>query len=728
MHERPDLTASPAAIRDAARAAASSDVLAARVAELEQQLASERAHNAGRIREIDSVMRVLRKSMQDLQDEIRRSSAERERLREQLEQTRRNLAAITTGTGPAPDSEPDAELLARIASLESDLSDARADADAARLERDDLRGRADELRQEIERRDASLAEVRGRLAEAEAVVAELRRARPAARPAATSAATPAAQSASSTPDDLFVADDDGDARADAVGEADADFIFDTCDPAAVEVPAPRAPRSAPQASIVVHGAPSIVASRAANYVASGVANGLANGVADVSDDDSVSVGLDDIEPLAPPAAPAPQVAQSIPAYAVAPPAGGPELLEDSRTGPIDGSPRATAPQAAPLQHASPRDSRAPAEIAQDPSFPEIPGHRLERLLEEGPLGAAYEAREVATRRPVLVRVLPGSLKLFDGKGLDSLLLAKHPNLVGVLSFAVSRAGPYLVLERADGESVDRWIQRVGPLPERIALAVTLECARGLRQAAFHGALHLDLAPESILVDAAGKVRVGGVGLRPVLAPSETGARSPAFAAPERLRDGAPCDVRADIYSLGAILFYLLTGRAPFAGSKDEIARLQVVGPPEVRETRPEITSDTSKLIARLLSADADLRHATWDQVLVDLERRVPGQSSPELRGNLQARVRRFAVLHPWVVPAAISTMLAIAIVTRIALSPDETAGDRFRIAKIRVQALAAKGDNEGARELLRPFLRNAGDPQIEREAARLFDELRPAPK
>lgn len=692
MHERTDLTASPAAIRDAARSAASSDVLAARVAELEQQLASERSHNAGRIREIDSVMRVLRKSMQDLQDEIRRSSAERERLREQLEQTRRNLAAITTGTAPGPGEDPDAELIARIEALESDLSDARADADAARLERDDIRGRAEELRGEILRRDAAVAELRERLAAAEARVAELSRAGRAQPAAAVPVVVPDAS------DDLHVHGDDAD-------DEHSDFIFDTCDPASVEVPRPRA-ASATHSSVVVHGQPST----AANYAGPA--------------DDSVSVGLDDIEPLAPAAPLSPPTA---PVQAAPAAASGPELLEDSRTGPIDVSPQAAA-LAAPAARPPVRDSRAPAEIVQDPSFPEIPGHRLERLLENGPLGAAYEAREVATRRPVLVRVLPGSLKLFDGKRLDSLLLAKHPNLVGVLSFAVSRAGPYLVLERADGEPVDRWIQRVGPLPERIALAVALECARGLRQAAFHGALHLDLAPESILVDAAGKVRVGGVGLRPVLAPTETGARCPAFAAPERLRDGGACDVRADIYSLGAVLFYLLTGRAPFAGSKDEIARLQVVGPPEIRETRPEITPDTSKFIARLLSADADMRHATWDQVLVDLERRLPGQNSPELRGNLQTRIRRFAVLHPWVVPAAISTLLAIAIITRIALSPDETAADRFRIAKVRVQTLAAKGDNEGARELLRPFLRNAGDPQVEREAARLFDELRPAPK
>ncbi len=494
MHERTDLTASPAAIRDAARSAASSDVLAARVAELEQQLASERAHNAGRIREIDSVMRVLRKSMQDLQEEIRRSSAERERLREQLEQTRRNLAAITTGTGPGPDAEPDAELVTRIDALEADLSDARADADAARLERDDLRGRAEELAQEILRRDAALAEVRGRLAAAEARVDELSRA---------PRAVPVRDKASDAADEMFAERD----APDAADEADSDFIFDTCDPASVEVPRPRAQQPAPQASVVVHGRPSAAASFARQEDA----------------DDSVSVGLDDIEPLA---HVVPQAAPSMPAVTDPAAASGPELLEDSRTGPIDVSPQAAALAAAPVRPPV-RDSRAPAEIAQDPSFPEIPGHRLERLLENGPLGSAYEAREVATRRPVLVRVLPGSLKLFDGKRLDSLLLAKHPNLVGVLSFAVSRAGPYLVMERAEGESVDRWIQRVGPLPERIALAVTLECARGLRQAAFHGALHLDLAPESIFVDAAGKVRVGGVGLRPVLAPTESGARSPA---------------------------------------------------------------------------------------------------------------------------------------------------------------------------------------------------------
>lgn len=371
-----------------------------------------------------------------------------------------------------------------------------------------------------------------------------------------------------------------------------------------------------------------------------------------------------------------------------------------------------------------RDARAAqAADPQDPSFPEIAGLRLERLVSDGPQGRVFEAREVPSRRPVTVHMLSCALRMLDGKRLDSLLLAKHANLVSALNFAVTRDGPYLVVERTSGENAEAWVRRVGPLPERVALAVALECARGLRQAAFHGAHHGELSPAHVWIDASGGVRVSGAGQRPILAPADETASAPSFASPERLRGSPPPDSRSDVYSLGCVVWFLLTGKSPFVGDKDAIQRHQAAGAPSVRESRPEVSAETAKLLQRMMATDPDERHMTWDQLLVDLERRVPGRVSEDLRGNFSARVRRFAIAHPWVVPAAILALLGLAVVAHLGLASDVGAAGRFASASGHAEALAARGDKVGAREIYRRWLSGTGDPSVERQAARRFDQL-----
>jgi hypothetical protein len=382
---------------------------------------------------------------------------------------------------------------------------------------------------------------------------------------------------------------------------------------------------------------------------------------------------------------------------------------------VDALEAAVADRDAQLAHAAARiadlEARGGAPAPEAGPGPQLPGLRVERVVSEGPEGYVLDARETGSRRPVTVRLLPTEFRRCEGKLLDSLLLAKHANLVSVLSFAVCPQGPYLVFEREQGETATQWVARVGALPERVALAVVLEAARGLRHAALHGAVHGDLGADDVLIETSGRVRVRGIGLAGLLHPDDPAPCAPAFAAPERLRGEPATDSRADVWSLGAVLAFLLTGGTATHGAT-----------PDVHGARPDVSEATVALIHRLCASNPELRPPSWDQVLAELARLAPADRADE-DVALPARFGRAVARRPWVAVAAVAAAIAAFGFWR-ALSADErSAADRYRDASAVAERLLRDGDVEGARAVYRRFLRDTGDASVEREAAQRHDAL-----
>jgi hypothetical protein len=172
------------------------------------------------------------------------------------------------------------------------------------------------------------------------------------------------------------------------------------------------------------------------------------------------------------------------------------------------------------------DDGAAADADDEPlpegELPVIAGYVLERRAERSPAGTAYLAREESTRKPVVVRVLQGDEDPRRRRKLDSMIHVRHPNLFNAIATGVCAEGSFLVTERASGETAQAWLDRGGALPEHSAIAVVLQAARGLRQAAFHSVFHSDLSPSCLRIDASGRVRVEGTGLA-ALDPSSTNA-------------------------------------------------------------------------------------------------------------------------------------------------------------------------------------------------------------
>ena len=386
---------------------------------------------------------------------------------------------------------------------------------------------------------------------------------------------------------------------------------------------------------------------------------------------------------------------------------------------------AAARQAAPkpAEEAGARVAAAVPAVACDDGFPDVPGVRREGAAETSDLGTRWRARETASRRPVAVLVLPRPMADVDGKKLDALLLARHENLAQVLSFGVGKAGPYVVHERAQGETLEQWVYRVGALPERTALPVALQVARGLRQAALHGALHGELSPRAVRIDPQGLVKVEDAGFTSLLPSGSRAPSAPSFASPERLRSGTSTDARSDIYSLGALLYFLLTAHAPFPGDREKVQRQQsAASRPDAREWRPDVPEATAQYIMRLMAAMPDDRPASWDEVVAELERRVPGHAP---RDAARSRLAEAMSANPYpFLAVAAAPLVAVAALLFAVIGSGPTPRERFDVAAEQADALVKQGDVAGARVILARFVKDAGDPAVEREAAGRLETLK----
>ena len=257
-------------------------------------------------------------------------------------------------------------------------------------------------------------------------------------------------------------------------------------------------------------------------------------------------------------------------------------------------------------------------------------YELLELTAQGGMGHVYRARDRATSAIVAVKVLSpegGDPERFarEASVLSSLT---HPSIVRYLDHGTSIEGaPFLVMEWLSGEDLgERLSSTLLSIDDTITLASTLSEALSL--AHDRGIVHRDLKPANIfLVDKrVSSATLVDFGLACASADSSLSKPgftlgTPAYMSPEQVRGGV-VDARADVYSLGGVLFRCLTGRAPFRGNHDIaiLAKVVVERPPDVRELRPETPAALADLVARMLLKDPALRPANGAALLEELSR------------------------------------------------------------------------------------------------------------
>jgi response regulator RpfG family c-di-GMP phosphodiesterase/serine/threonine protein kinase len=259
----------------------------------------------------------------------------------------------------------------------------------------------------------------------------------------------------------------------------------------------------------------------------------------------------------------------------------------------------------------------------------ILGHyRLLDLLGQGGMGTVYRAEHVRLRRQVALKVMArsieGNSRLLHRFYAEARAVARlqHPNIVSCLDAGrVERSGPggrtrdYFVMEFSPGQDLYRLIREEGPLPARRACELFRQVADALGEAHRLGLVHRDIKPSNILVTLDGQAKVLDFGLArlPTGNVTEPGTLlgTVGYMAPEQARDPHNVDARADLFALGATLYWALTGREPFpetGNTVQDLHRRFTTTPPSVRRVRPEVPAEVSDLVERLMNADPDQRY------------------------------------------------------------------------------------------------------------------------
>lgn len=261
----------------------------------------------------------------------------------------------------------------------------------------------------------------------------------------------------------------------------------------------------------------------------------------------------------------------------------------------------------------------------------IGGYRLIERLGRGGMGVVYKAVQLSLDREVALKILSPKLsadetfvKLFFEEARAAGAL-NHPNIVAVYDVASEGDLNFISMELMEEGSVEDLLRREKVLDAETAVSVMIDAARGLQYAEGKRIVHRDIKPDNLMINEDGHVKIADLGLAKSTLDGGTGGEegilgTPHFIAPEQAQ-GKPVDTRADMYSLGAASYRIVTGKTPFEGSTaKEIVLKQIQDEPRpVREVNPEVPDDLAEIIERLMEKDPDDRYATAAELIEDLE-------------------------------------------------------------------------------------------------------------
>ncbi|HKG36301.1 MAG TPA: protein kinase [Solirubrobacterales bacterium] len=258
-------------------------------------------------------------------------------------------------------------------------------------------------------------------------------------------------------------------------------------------------------------------------------------------------------------------------------------------------------------------------------------YRLEAKLGSGGMSTVYLARDETLDRPVAVKVMhremseqADQLQRFRQEARAVAKLS-HPNVVAVIDAGEDGGHPYIVFEYIEGETLKQRIGRLGALDVQDAIAYAIEIARGVCTAHERNMVHRDIKPQNVLIDPEGRAKVTDFGIARQLEQDGVTATGRVlgttdYVAPEQAM-GRVVDPRSDVYSLGVVLYEMLTGDVPFhADSQVGVAMKHVNEDlPDVQRRRPEVSAAVATVVERATAKDPEQRYQDVEAMIDDLQ-------------------------------------------------------------------------------------------------------------
>ncbi len=259
-------------------------------------------------------------------------------------------------------------------------------------------------------------------------------------------------------------------------------------------------------------------------------------------------------------------------------------------------------------------------------------YEIVRELGTGATSTVYLATDPFNKQQVAIKLFdlkslhdPNRAKIYRKLLMTEASLAgklSHPHIARIRDAVMEGDVNYMVMEYVEGSTLERYAEVDNLLPISTIAEIVYKCCKALEYAQYQGVIHRDIKPANILLQGETDIKISDFGAAAIQAQQTTqvaGIGSPAYMSPEQIKE-LPLTHQTDIYSLGVVMYKLLTGKLPFDASNNfsMIYHILNIEPPPPSAFRPETPAELDEIVRRAMEKDTAKRYQTWDEFARDL--------------------------------------------------------------------------------------------------------------